>query len=243
MWATTALVAAVAGLAGGELARLSGAVGAPLPPVFVGGASVVIALATSSSAGPTDTGSILVVSLALVLAAGALSLSLGPPSPARLTAAAVLVMAPLYVGLPLGLLSWLRATSGPGVTIWLLAVIALSDSAQYFVGRAFGRRKLAPAVSPAKTVEGAAGGLVAVAAFGIFTAGSVLGLSPASGAFLALLLGLAGILGDLFESMLKRSAGVKDSSALIPGHGGILDRIDSHLFSAPVFYLFARYFW
>jgi phosphatidate cytidylyltransferase len=119
----------------------------------------------------------------------------------------------------------------------------VSDSAQYYTGRAFGRRKLAPSISPAKTVEGAIGGLVAAAVIGTLLARLCLPAVPApvAGA-LAFLLACCGIVGDLFESLLKRSAGVKDSSALIPGHGGVLDRIDSHLFAAPAFYIFLRYF-
>ena len=125
---------------------------------------------------------------------------------------------------------------------WLLAVIAGSDSAQYYAGRALGRRKLAPRVSPAKTVEGALGGLVAAPAIGAALAGWGLpGVPIASAALAALVLAGFGIAGDLFESLLKRSAGVKDSSALIPGHGGLLDRIDSYLFALPMFYLFLRY--
>ena len=105
-------------------------------------------------------------------------------------------------------------------------------------GRAFGRRKLAPLVSPAKTIEGALGGLIVAAIAGALLARYLLPmqLSPAAAAGCALLLAGFGIAGDLFESLLKRSAGVKDSSNLIPGHGGILDRIDAYLFAAPVFY-------
>ena len=152
-----------------------------------------------------------------------------------------MVMGPLYIGLPLGVFAWLQAVGGPGPTTWLLAVIAVSDSAQYYTGRALGRVKLAPAISPAKTREGAMGGVVAAA-----IAGFLLGplwlpaFSAGEAAGIAVLLAMFGMAGDLFESLLKRSAGLKDSSSLIPGHGGILDRLDSHLFAAPVFYVCLR---
>jgi phosphatidate cytidylyltransferase len=159
-----------------------------------------------------------------------------------LTRAAILVMAPAYVGLPLGALVWTQGLFGPAATTWLIGTIALSDSAQYYTGRLFGRTKLAPAISPAKTREGALGGLVAAAVSGWFVAPlCIAGVSPAAGSLTAVGLAAFGIAGDLFESMLKRSAGLKDSSQLIPGHGGVLDRIDSYLFAAPVFYLFLRY--
>ena len=131
---------------------------------------------------------------------------------------------------------------GRDATLLLIVTIIVSDSAQYYTGRALGRRKLAPAISPSKTVEGAIGGLV----FG--TAAMTLGgLWVFRGVNLWLLLATSvvvvalGMVGDLFESLLKRSAGVKDSSTLIPGHGGVLDRIDSWLFAGPVFYVFTRY--
>jgi phosphatidate cytidylyltransferase len=121
-------------------------------------------------------------------------------------------------------------------------VIVVSDSAQYYTGRAFGKRPLSPAISPKKTVEGAVGGVV----FG--TLAMVAGASrvfPSTPLWALVLLGavisLLGIVGDLFESLLKRSAGVKDSSHVIPGHGGVLDRIDSWLFAAPVYYVFVRF--
>jgi phosphatidate cytidylyltransferase len=218
------------------------AIGVQLPAPLIAVAAVVAALAVSRLS-VADSHSLLLLVLAIVFLAGPVTLALGPPEPKALTRAAALVMAPLYVGLPLGLFSWIRETSGPAAITWLVAAVAISDSAQYFTGRAFGRTKLAPLVSPSKTVEGALGGLVVVTLFGAFTATRVFeDMSPALGAGLALALAAAGIVGDLFESLLKRSAGVKDSSALIPGHGGILDRIDSHLFAAPAFYFFVRLF-
>jgi phosphatidate cytidylyltransferase len=124
----------------------------------------------------------------------------------------------------------------------MMATIVISDSAQYYTGRALGRRPLAPAISPKKTVEGAVGGLVFGTLAFVVGARFVFGAAPA---LLVTLVGASiaalGIVGDLFESLLKRSAGVKDSGTLIPGHGGILDRIDSWLFAAPVYYVFVRY--
>ena len=99
-------------------------------------------------------------------------------------------------------------------------------------------------MSPAKTVEGAIGGLLAATVAGAASGTSALHLAPfnaLTGAVVGLLVALFGILGDLFESLLKRSVGVKDSSALIPGHGGVLDRIDSYLFAAPCYYVVLRW--
>jgi phosphatidate cytidylyltransferase len=127
--------------------------------------------------------------------------------------------------------------SGPKATLLLIATIAVSDTAQYYSGRAFGRRPLAPAISPKKTVEGAIGGVICGA---IFMAVALAFAFPATPIIVRILLGLVivflGIAGDLFESRLKRLADLKDSSALIPGHGGVLDRIDALLFAIPVFY-------
>jgi phosphatidate cytidylyltransferase len=122
---------------------------------------------------------------------------------------------------------------GPWVLIGVMALAWVSDIAAYFAGRTWGRRKLAPNISPGKTWEGVAGALAGVVAYGACV-GVVTGwLSFASaGVLLAaiacvLVLTVLGIVGDLFESLLKRQAGIKDSSQILPGHGGVLDRIDS----------------
>ena len=126
--------------------------------------------------------------------------------------------------------------------VWLLFVLLLvwgADIGAYFVGRAVGRRKLAPSVSPGKTREGVAGGLAVTAVLAIVFA-LWQGLGFASGLALlgaTLVVTLASVLGDLLESMLKRHRGIKDSSRLLPGHGGVLDRIDSLTAAVPLFAL------
>ncbi len=132
--------------------------------------------------------------------------------------------------------------SQPNGNRWLLVALAIvwaGDTGAYFVGRSFGRRKLAPRISPNKTVEGLLGGLVcallAAAAFGWY-AGATLQQQPAL-LGVALAAFLASVVGDLFESLLKRHVGVKDSGDVLPGHGGILDRIDAVLAALPVFAL------
>jgi phosphatidate cytidylyltransferase len=148
----------------------------------------------------------------------------------------------VYLGLPLGSLVGVHIFGGRTAVLLLVAAIAISDTAQYYSGRLLGRHALAPRLSPKKTIEGAAGGLVVVPLF-LYFAGPY--LVPVGAAWLLAVVGvvlvLAGIAGDLFESMMKRAADMKDSSALIPGHGGVLDRIDALLFAAPVFYLYLRW--
>jgi phosphatidate cytidylyltransferase len=148
----------------------------------------------------------------------------------------------LYLGLPIGALAAIREMRGRDALFLLMLTIIASDTAQYYSGRAFGRRPLAPAISPKKTVEGAVGGFV----FGALVCAVIgtlwLPVVPfALRAAIGVMIVALGIAGDLFESMLKRSAGVKDSSTLIPGHGGILDRIDALLFAAPVYYIVLKY--
>jgi phosphatidate cytidylyltransferase len=145
----------------------------------------------------------------------------------------------IYVGVPLGILVLIHRLGGREAVLLMLFTIVVSDSAQYYTGRMLGRRPLAPAISPKKTIEGAIGGVVIGTAFVVF-AGRL--AFPFTRTWQLVVLGIVlvalGIAGDLFESRLKRRAGVKDSSALIPGHGGILDRIDALLFATPAFYLF-----
>jgi phosphatidate cytidylyltransferase len=147
----------------------------------------------------------------------------------------------VYVGMPLGMLVAIQALQGWTATLLLLGTIVVSDSAQYYVGRTVGKRPLAPSISPKKTIEGAIGGLICAGVFMVVLGARLLpfvGYQPLI-VLSVLVVGL-GICGDLFESRLKRAAGMKDSSSLIPGHGGVLDRIDALLFAVPPFYLFVR---
>jgi len=184
-----------------------------------------------------------VVLMTAVVALAALTLTVwNGSSRDALGLAAASLFPSLYLGLPIGAMIAVREIRGRDALFLLMLTVVISDTAQYYSGRAFGRRPLAPAISPKKTVEGALGGLL-FGALGLIVAGSwwlpevPIALRAALGAMIVAL----GIAGDLFESMLKRSAGMKDSSALIPGHGGILDRIDALLFAAPIYYVVLKY--
>lgn len=115
-----------------------------------------------------------------------------------------------------------------------VGVCWFGDTFAYFFGRAFGKHKLSPELSPAKSVEGAIAAVIATTAFSSWWGPRFLGMQLPQAAILGVLLGVAGILGDLLESVLKRWAGVKDSSNLLPGHGGVLDRMDSLFLVAPL---------
>ena len=142
----------------------------------------------------------------------------------------------LYIGMPLGMLAALQIARGWRATVLLIATVAVSDSLQFYTGRAFGRHPLAPAISPKKTIEGAIGGAIAGTLF-MTVAGPLVfpDYPPLLLGALGFVMVLLGIIGDLFESRLKRDTNVKDSSSLIPGHGGVLDRIDALLFVTPAF--------
>ncbi len=129
-----------------------------------------------------------------------------------------------------------------GLTLAVFLLIWATDTAAYVVGRAIGRRPLAPTVSPKKTVEGAVGGVLgaALTAAALHLAAPSL-LPPVHLAALALICGVVSQLGDLAESRLKRAAGIKDSGALLPGHGGVLDRFDALIVAAPLVYLYLRF--
>jgi phosphatidate cytidylyltransferase len=150
--------------------------------------------------------------------------------------AGCLVLLPAFVSL----CSLHRAAAfGPGYVLFLFFLIWAADGGAYFVGRRFGRRKLAPHVSPGKTWEGFVGGLSAAAVVAV-AGGRLLGLSGETMAWfvpLCVVVVMVSVVGDLLESLFKRSAGVKDSGRFLPGHGGALDRIDSITAAAPAFYL------
>lgn len=155
--------------------------------------------------------------------------------------AAAALVAPVYVGAPMGMLVMVQILRGWRATLLLVALVVVSDSAQYYSGRMLGRHALAPSISPKKTVEGAVGGLIFGTLFMVIAGNRLFPeADPMSLGLLGLTVVVLGICGDLFESRLKRTAGLKDSSALIPGHGGILDRIDALLFAAPAFYVCVR---
>ena len=154
----------------------------------------------------------------------------------------------LYVGGLLAHFVRLRGLPGNDGLAWLalaLLVTWSSDSGAYFVGRAWGRRKLCPRLSPGKTWEGIAGGLVAGVLAGLLVGRMLmLGLEavgPLNGMWVGLIVSVVSPLGDLAESMMKREMGVKDSGGLIPGHGGVLDRVDSLLFVVPIVYYYASW--
>jgi phosphatidate cytidylyltransferase len=162
------------------------------------------------------------------------------------SAAAATLLGAVYIGALGGTIAALRVLAPLEQGAWrillLLVVTMVADTAAFFVGHAFGRRRLAPSVSPGKSVEGAVGGIAGGIA-GAFVVRH-LGL-PDMPAVHAAALGAAvaamGIVGDLDESLIKRWAGVKDSGTLFPGHGGMLDRLDSLLFGAPVLYYYFQY--
>jgi phosphatidate cytidylyltransferase len=163
-----------------------------------------------------------------------------------LPAAATRVFGVLYVAVLGGYIIAIRAIESPEIpqlapkllTLFFIVVFA-GDTGAYYTGRALGRKRLAPRVSPGKTVEGAIGGLLGnvvaalIAHFTFFPELKIVYAVP-----LALAMGVLGITGDLCESMLKRGAKAKDAGNLIPGHGGLLDRLDSMLFNAPLLYYF-----
>lgn len=135
---------------------------------------------------------------------------------------------------------WLAFLGMPAGTAWIICTLAITwfqDIAAYFVGRSFGRHKMAPILSPKKSWEGAAAGLITATLTAILAV-PILGLpiSYPAAALIGLLGGIFGPLGDLGESLIKRQVGIKDSGQLIPGHGGMLDRIDSLIFVAPLVY-------
>jgi len=235
------LTEAVLVLAVHEYGRLARGLQLRIPTVAAGAAAMLTCAAVAVPGAPLDA-----VLVAALVALGTLSLA-EPPGPAALGEVSAALFASIYLGLSLGALVAIRSLAGRDALLLLLATVVVSDTSQYYSGRLFGRRRLAPAISPGKTVEGAIGGFVGgVACMVALGRWGLPGVPAAPRALLGVALVALGIAGDLFESRLKRGAGLKDSSALIPGHGGVLDRIDALLFAAPAYYLFVRYglgFW
>lgn len=168
----------------------------------------------------------------------------GSPKTRTLRAVLALLLMTLWVGVPMAHLELIGVLEGgdrTGTYLVLIAVVGpwLSDAGAYFAGRFFGRHLLAPSLSPKKTVEGAIGGIIATTAVVAPFAHVFLGLDLVSAAVAGAVISILSQAGDLFESILKRLLNLKDLGRALPGHGGILDRIDSLLFTAPgVYYLY-----
>lgn len=255
-WWFGVVVAAVAMIATAELFGLVAVRGRrPYGITGVAASGAVVLLATAEPT-PADAGGyILGVLVALVLITLTASVWLRWPEGKPQAAVAVTLLGSVYVGGTLSFAVFLRnlpstfsppvaSPSWPAMGFVLLPLVAVwvGDSAAFFVGQAWGRRKLFPAVSPGKTVAGGVAGLIGSTIAGAVVAALTLssipgaGVSPLTGALIGAVIGVAAPLGDVAESVLKREAGVKDSGHILPGHGGFLDRFDSLLFAFPVAY-------
>ena len=187
----------------------------------------------------------LMILVGFVISALAGAMMKGAPFERMIPATGATVLGVCYVVLLGSHLIALRAGFPMPLAARLLSFFFLvlmgSDTAAYYTGRAFGRRKLAPTVSPGKTWEGAAGGMAAsllmavIAHYWFFPELSLRAALP-----LAATMNVLGVVGDLTESALKRGSGAKDAAKILPGHGGLLDRLDSLLFNAPLIYYFAK---
>ncbi len=243
----SAIVAIVVLLGAVELFRLLTAAGHASFPSLGAALAVVVALGDSVKAVPGGSGLLLLGAGVVLVGIAALT----RPDPREgLASIAATTFGAVYLGL-LGYVSRL-ASAGPAIDpaallgwigsqrAWVLILVLgvwAFDTAAYLVGRRFGRRRFIPHISPGKTVEGVIGGtVVAVLVTTVLVA--LVGRPAILGAGLGLAIAVAAQAGDLVESMIKRAAGAKESSNLIPGHGGMLDRIDSFLFAAPVAFLY-----
>jgi phosphatidate cytidylyltransferase len=242
-WMVTVLSAVVAALAAYEYVQLAAAGGSPIPLWWMAAAVTLFFLVVYYQ--PQDT--ITAVSLAtLILFAWN---AFRTPLHRVLGETAAGLFALLYIAYPLTLIPQLwRMEDGPALLLFLFLCVWSGDIAALYIGKRFGRRKLAPRLSPNKTWEGAIASVVASVIFGMAVVGAGEYLSRHGSNFtrlhtsepwwqslaLAIILNIAAQLGDLLESALKRGVNVKDSGTLLPGHGGVLDRIDALLLAAPV---------
>ncbi len=226
-----------------EYASLARASGTPVPDTLSGAAAALTCAAFARlTFGSVPWLSLDAILMGALIALGMMTLTVWGGGHDALALVSAAAFPALYLGLPIGAMVAIRESHGRQALALLMLTVIVSDTAQYYTGRTLGKRLLAPTISPKKTVEGAIGGFVcgplALAIAGAWWL-------PEVAVPLRVALGTAvvatGISGDLFESMLKRSAGMKDSSTLIPGHGGVLDRIDALLFAAPVYYIVLNY--
>jgi phosphatidate cytidylyltransferase len=239
----TVVIRTLAGLALGLPVLLFAWIGTPAFEVMVALAAGILAwewFRITGSGQSLSSGLLLgcVVVIAVAIAAG-FSLLVALAALAFGTALVVLVtrgapwmtLGTLYIGLPCVALVWLRNEPALGreIVLWLLLVVWASDIGAYAAGRLIGGPKLAPQISPNKTWAGLVGGISAAAAMSVAFASHLGGAHIAPAAILGALLAVAAQLGDLGESWVKRRFGVKDASTLIPGHGGLLDRVDALL--------------
>jgi len=164
--------------------------------------------------------------------------------------ASITLLGILYVGWMFSYLTLIREMNPPGALFWknhgaylffLMISIWACDTAAYLVGTYFGKVKLSPYISPKKTAEGAIAGLV-VGIVAAYIFGQFTGMNSVHAVILGAIIGLVGQISDLVESLIKRDAGVKDSSSLVPGHGGALDRMDSFILTAPIMYYYISWF-
>jgi phosphatidate cytidylyltransferase len=165
-----------------------------------------------------------------------LTLAPGRHRPAVALLCGIPVLVPAFIALARVQISERGFARGPEMVLWMLLLVFAADIGAYFAGRSLGRHKMAPRVSPGKTWEGALGGLASVALVALV--GTLhFGLPSLGGVAFGCAIGIFSVIGDLTESMFKRAAGLKDSGGLLPGHGGILDRIDSVTAAAPLYAL------
>jgi len=203
--------------------------------------TLIVALALGLSWRWTDTLAHLIILLCAACAWWIIAffwLTLAPAwnRPALTLVCGLAVLAPAFVALARLQISAGGFARGPLIVLWLVLMVCAADIGAYFAGRAFGQRKLAPRVSPGKTWEGAMGGLAMVAL--VAGAGALyFGLPPLVVVVFGCGVGIFSVIGDLTESMFKRAAALKDSGTLLPGHGGLLDRIDSVTAAAPLYAL------
>lgn len=254
-WIMAVVLAAIAAAAAAELYRIARRHG--VEPFFVVGC-VLAALPVLSTVLAPDPRAAAAWSWMIVLATSlyvaTVALFRRGVADAPLAAMSVTVFGALFTGGTLACAMFLRTLTvpstapdvhrwvGPAFVLFPLALTWMNDTAAFFGGRAFGRRKLMPSVSPGKTVAGAVAGVVGTVAAGavyahfVFRGWLGVPVSAAAGALAGLIVSPVAQLGDLVESLVKREAGVKDSGGLLPGHGGVLDRFDSLFFTIPVTY-------